>query len=305
MKCNKCGTNNSQENKFCIQCGSELKKIIDGLSCPNCGSTNKQTNKFCIDCGTEINIQNKVSKPAHRHKAAPNRSRKYSSQKRLPLLDFLQENKVVAAIGLLIVAFVIFQMLPSNKSTRIPRYYNQNNNTNLAGFGGNKVMDIASKFICPCGTCDRLSLETCQCPSAKEEKAFIKSQVDAQKSDLEIIKTVNAKYGWIKAQFKDLLTATENKVNGSQKTNTGTSGSLKLSSNGGRLATMLDLSYIIEQFKCPCGQCGVDELKDCSCNHPNGSVEVKSFIRNKINTNSFTVNQIIAEVDKTYGGKKI
>lgn len=62
---------------------------------------------------------------------------------------------------------------------------------------------------------------------------------------------------------------------------------------------------IYSAFYCPCGQCGIDELKDCNCPHPKGAKEVKKFIDEKINENKFTVNEIIEIVDQKYGGKKI
>jgi len=65
------------------------------------------------------------------------------------------------------------------------------------------------------------------------------------------------------------------------------------------------MNLITEQFKCPCGQCNIEELKECNCNHPRGATEVKGFITNKINENIYTVDQIIDMVNKTYGGKKI
>jgi cytochrome c-type biogenesis protein CcmH/NrfF len=57
---------------------------------------------------------------------------------------------------------------------------------------------------------------------------------------------------------------------------------------------------VAKNFKCPCGGCGEDALETCSCDMPKGSVETKSFIREKLGE-GFTVEQVIELVDKKYG----
>ena len=59
------------------------------------------------------------------------------------------------------------------------------------------------------------------------------------------------------------------------------------------------------QFECPCGQCGIEELYECDCNHPNGAIEIKRFIDQKITGSTFTVQEITEQVNNKYGGKKI
>lgn len=295
MKCDKCGIENSKESKFCTECGSELKAATDSFYCNQCGTENTETNNFCVKCGNilqkEKTNRRKKSSPRNNH----SRSRKPHTKKRLALLDIVQENKTFAVVGLVIVGFLIVLFLPNNKTSINSRNYIPNSSTGFAGLKGSRLNDIASKFICSCGTCDELPLETCGCPTAKGEKAFIQSQMNTNKSDSQIIKTVYAKYGWIKPQFKNLLSSAGKTSNNSSE----------LRSNGTKLASLFDMTLITEQFKCPCGQCNVEELKDCNCSHPRGATEVKSFITSKINANTYTVNQIISMVNKTYGGKKI
>lgn len=50
VKCNKCGTMNSKEDKFCSQCGNK----IENLSCPNCGTSVANGAKFCSECGQSL-----------------------------------------------------------------------------------------------------------------------------------------------------------------------------------------------------------------------------------------------------------
>ncbi len=291
MKCNNCGSENSNDNKFCTECGTELKAASESIYCPKCGAENSKDSNFCVNCGSRIQSKQKKHS-VNNKKKQQNRTRNNKPAKRLTIIDIFQENKALSVIGLLIVAFIIIQVLPGEKQRPLTNNFQTNNGF---GFANSRVTDIASKFICSCGTCGELPLESCDCPTAREEKAFIQSQITAKKSDAEIIKSVNSKYGWIKPQFTNLLskfTGKRDNGNKSQKANA-------------RLASLEDLILIAEHFSCPCGQCGIDELKDCNCNHPRGAKEVKGFIASKIKENAYTVDQIIDLVDKTYGGRKI
>jgi uncharacterized membrane protein YvbJ len=51
MNCPNCGRENSQDAKFCQQCGHAL-----ALICSNCSETNELDARFCKNCGTEIGI---------------------------------------------------------------------------------------------------------------------------------------------------------------------------------------------------------------------------------------------------------
>jgi class 3 adenylate cyclase len=49
MRCSKCGNENREGRKFCVQCGQALK-----LACPSCGAASEPTEKFCGDCGAAL-----------------------------------------------------------------------------------------------------------------------------------------------------------------------------------------------------------------------------------------------------------
>ncbi|PQP34895.1 hypothetical protein C6A37_05365 [Desulfobacteraceae bacterium SEEP-SAG9] len=51
MKCPKCQFENSEEAKFCNECGNKLEK-----SCPECGKTNQPGSKFCNECGHNLTL---------------------------------------------------------------------------------------------------------------------------------------------------------------------------------------------------------------------------------------------------------
>ena len=57
---------------------------------------------------------------------------------------------------------------------------------------------------------------------------------------------------------------------------------------------------VAANFRCACGQCGELFLIDCTCDMPQGAVEQKSFIRNKLRQ-GMTVEQVITLTDQQYG----
>jgi class 3 adenylate cyclase/predicted ATPase len=49
MRCSKCGAENPDRAKFCVECGSPFV-----LRCPSCNSENPQTAKFCLECAKPL-----------------------------------------------------------------------------------------------------------------------------------------------------------------------------------------------------------------------------------------------------------
>src|SRR5215472_1781010 len=45
MRCSKCGAENPDRAKFCIECASPFPR-----RCPSCGAENPPTAKFCLEC---------------------------------------------------------------------------------------------------------------------------------------------------------------------------------------------------------------------------------------------------------------
>ena len=54
MKCSNCGTENTDDSRFCEQCGTKLEIII---KCPKCGKENPDGAKFCLGCGNKLEDQ--------------------------------------------------------------------------------------------------------------------------------------------------------------------------------------------------------------------------------------------------------
>lgn len=313
MICNSCGTNNNEENKFCINCGEELTAVenISNNACPNCGVENDEVNKFCVSCGKQlilktdsrnINFQQKKKSKKQLSRESKNSLKKYPARKNSNIknLKFLWITVGVVIGSVIIVSTfdLIFNRYPDK--SEIPFEQKSTNPVVEA-----KVFEIASKFVCSCGTCNEESLEVCTCVRAVEERQFIRDYLEQNQKPDDIVIAVANKYGWMKAEFASSYSVNPSKVwNPNQ---------LKIAkdivSNTPDLinikATISDKYAIYSAFNCPCGQCNIDELKDCNCAHPNGAKEVKKFIDEKINERKYTINEIIELVDKKYGGKKI
>ena len=53
MRCNKCGYDNPDDAKYCINCGREIDK---SNVCKHCGAQLADDAVFCTNCGSRVNI---------------------------------------------------------------------------------------------------------------------------------------------------------------------------------------------------------------------------------------------------------
>ena len=49
MRCSRCGSENRESRKLCLDCGALLS-----VTCPKCGISNQPVAKFCGDCGAPL-----------------------------------------------------------------------------------------------------------------------------------------------------------------------------------------------------------------------------------------------------------
>ena len=283
MQCHKCGTDNPIENKFCISCG---KPLLNSKLNSDWRTFTRRNDSKKNDTIQKNSIQQYV------------KSKKSMANMSVGLKPLLIAVGVITVSLLIVLAFDLF--LWEGISRRPPKETRSDNPLVEA-----EVFNIASKFICACGKCNEKSLEVCKCGRAVEERQFIRDYAEKNKKKEEIVTALNSKYGFLKTQF-----AEESKLIDSSKIyekDQKTLPAANLKKNNielNKMANLSDKTTIYSAFKCNCGKCGIDELKECDCSLPKGAQEVKKFIDKKISANKYTVQDIIELVNSKYGEKK-
>lgn len=64
-----------------------------------------------------------------------------------------------------------------------------------------KVINIASMFICSCPECKMESLEICKCNRAIEERNLIRKCTEQKETVNKIVLTIAERYGFLKAEY--------------------------------------------------------------------------------------------------------
>lgn len=314
MKCHECGTANPDGALFCASCGAKLvrKDSFGGeqsspkftIDCPICGVENSRDDKYCMACGADMR-RHHVKQPKHQsHQSKQNNKNGRHAARRFKWTPAT----IVALLLVGVLGFIGFLELVKEKPPAPPPPFVEAK-TNDAKLEA-KVLDVASKFICSCGTCGEKPLDTCTCDKAAEERQFIRTNLQAGQTPELIIAAVMNTYGWLKPEFAakyDSTNAIKTRLNTpaarSQPQNVFPTQTVKMS-DGNKIATITDSDEIYSHFRCPCGQCGMDDLKVCTCKHPRGATEVKAFVQAKIAEGTRTIAQIMDELEVKYGSKK-
>jgi len=223
MQCNKCGIDNSAENKFCINCGAKLKNQIwiDKSICSLCGVHNLPSNNYCISCGeslvnekpsndrrtlTQTNYHNKKNVAYKKNTIHQSqKSKRELTNKTLGMKPLLIGVSVIALTLLVVVVFD-----SSFKKDVDSQYPIETKSTNPLVEA--EVFNIASKFVCSCGSCNEESLEICKCERAIEERQFIRAFLEQNQKPDDIVIAVANKYGWMKANFASSYNIDPSKV---------------------------------------------------------------------------------------------
>lgn len=321
-----CGVENRDDARFCANCGAELQQTEEAKktkACFNCDFENSRDAKFCAGCGVELRRHHQPQ-PHHHHQSQKQPRKK---EKRVDTRLKWHPAKVVmlivgGAVVLLSIPYIMGTP-PGRKPRPEPLVEQRSSDPKIEA----NVQEVASKFICSCGTCGEQPLDTCTCNTAVQERQFIRNALQAGQTSDQVIAAVNTTFGWMKpelvAQYDSLAlkSASEpgNKGNAQNlpgKPNLSTKfkvptqpesiilNSSQLKALGNRIATAFDRDEIFSHFRCPCGQCGIDDLAQCTCDHPRGAKEVKAFVDKKISEQQYTVAQLIDQLDKQYGGRR-
>ncbi|MCF6268320.1 MAG: hypothetical protein L3J41_01255 [Melioribacteraceae bacterium] len=266
------------------------------MKCQVCKYDNQENAKFCENCGHMLEDSNPNGIQKKRKKKKGRRAAAKEMEQAAIFKKLFTTKSLWIGATIVVGAFLIISIINSNASRNSKnndaKFIEQRNTNPLVEA---KVFDIASKFVCGCGGCDEDPLEHCKCNYAVAQREFIRDRVENSESDEKIIAAVTAKYGNLKNESEQGLKAAAKLLASERKF---------AEKNDNVVATYSDLDRIYNSFECPCGQCGIKELADCTCGHNNGAIEVKKFIDVQIAKNKLTVEQVIAEVDRVYGGKK-
>ncbi|MEK6755468.1 MAG: zinc ribbon domain-containing protein, partial [Bacteroidota bacterium] len=285
MKCDNCGRENRNDAKFCADCGADLRqtKIIHhSTDCPLCGYKNTPESSFCAECGAGLGRPHREETKKHHHDQNTPKKKKRHVHTKLHWLA------VAVTLVILGGVFFLYMGLESINRSRqpqrpVPLVEARSNDPALEA----KVTDVASKFICSCGTCGEQALEICSCNTAIQERQFIRSSLQSGQPPNQVIAAVNSNFGWMKPEFAARYDSLQRRTGQSTRLTVPAQKELgpleatqtKLGTS--TVTTAADRIEIFSHFRCPCGQCGIQELKDCECNHPRGATEVKSFVDEK------------------------
>lgn len=322
--CPSCQFENPAGSRFCAKCGGEINSTAskyDSWVCNVCGSANPPESPCCKSCGARPSQQRigdstdpeqfpPTKPPKHLH-SAPEVNRKRSckknvSPKRIIRLGSTTLTLLAIAGGL---ALILIIQSPTRKEPLKPTQLIEAKSNDPALEA--KVREIASKFICTCGKCGEQSLDVCSCNTAVEERKLIRNSLQLGQSSDQVMAAVRSAYGWMKTDLAAQRDSSVPVTQSSKKLSVpnGFGSSLAGQSSGHlasatRVATPADRTEIFSRFRCPCGQCGTQELKDCDCGHPRGAREVKAFIDSKIAEAKYTVGGVLSEVELKYGDRK-
>lgn len=318
-KCRNCQAENKADATFCFECGAALPENAEfSHRCRECGTENPEDAKYCTGCGSAVlqssdtGNENRETSAETQNHGSRNKSRKrqqkpnsrQAGNSRKNRLSNRWNPKIAGWVALGITAFVIYAVYMNQRSLKMSAPYVEQVTANASL--EKHMRDIAAKFVCACGSCPEESLEICGCPTARQERDFIRNALASGQNDADIVRVVSSKYGGLKSA-KVSIDETDLSLDLSALASENNPGDKAqddpVLENSDAPASLANRQQIIEQFSCPCGQCAIDELKDCDCDHNLGAKEVKQYIDEQIAAGKYSVTQVIERVDQTYGGR--
>lgn len=200
MKCNTCAVENRDDARFCANCGAELQRTEEARNtkaCSNCDFENSRDAKFCANCGVEF--QRHHQHQPHRHHQSQKQPRK--KEKRVDTRLTWHPALVVLLIIGGVVGLISIPYITGNPPGRTSRPEPLTELVSNDSAVEATVREVASKFICSCGTCGEQPLDSCTCNTAIQERQFIRNAVQSGGTSEQIIAAVNTTYGWMKPEF--------------------------------------------------------------------------------------------------------
>jgi predicted RNA-binding Zn-ribbon protein involved in translation (DUF1610 family) len=203
MKCKKCNAENNEENKFCIECGSELifeKRAVTKF-CPSCGFKNIKEAAFCSNCGNSFSHRKTDS--SHRKEGSRKKQGKHvrKQQKELHFSNVIMDHKLITVAVVALLIFLVYQSIPHTSEPKNVEYLPNSVESSIATVMSDSVAaSVVSKFICACGKCTD-PLDVCTCDTASEERSFIQTEIAKNISADGIVLAMVNKYGGLKDKY--------------------------------------------------------------------------------------------------------
>ncbi len=159
------------------------------MYCKKCKITYHADEKFCRLCGEKL------------HERKKEKRNKQKSQQ-----PYIANIYLLFGLGL---AIFIIALLVIDRSGQKDTTIDTHTQQEVPATFTSEVYEVAEKFICPCGGCGEMALETCSCDmhhGAIEAKTFIQQQLNHGKSKDEVIAAMIQRYGYLKPEYqKDYL----------------------------------------------------------------------------------------------------
>lgn len=155
------------------------------MYCKQCKITYHADEKFCRLCGEKLRERKQGKIKQQKQKSA-----------------FVSNIYLLFALGLaiFIIALLMIDRKESGRSTPASRPLPETPVTFTSS-----VYEVAEKFICPCGGCGEMDLDTCSCDmerGAIEAKTFIQRQLNQGKTKDEVIAAMIQQYGYLKPEYQ-------------------------------------------------------------------------------------------------------
>jgi cytochrome c-type biogenesis protein CcmH/NrfF len=171
------------------------------------------------------------------------------------------------------------------------------------------VLAVASRFLCGCGACGELPLETCTCEVAVQERKYIRAKLGEGHELREVIAMVQETFGWMKPDPGGIPKEAASGIGAGilpipREPSRAPSAGAPRGDVGNGLASAEDRFWIFSHFRCPCGQCNMDDLARCTCDHPRGAQEVKALVDALILAGQNTPTEIVHEIGRRYGSRR-
>jgi hypothetical protein len=184
--CPNCNNHLLNESRFCSNCGYLLE-----IKCDKCDTVSAINNKYCSNCGSLLTF---INSKRHQKRSNINNIKK----KKKPIQKSNNKTLIISTIGVLLGIFLVYQFY---KDQEVGQHFNLTENKSNDIYTELKVIEIASKFNCSCGTCGITPLETCTCNIAIQERQYIRNALQNGQKVQKITEEIQDNYGSMKPEF--------------------------------------------------------------------------------------------------------